>query len=210
MGRYGIKEHKVDTLLRNKVFIDLYNIVRNGVLIGEPSYSIKNVERVYREKRETDVTNGGDSMVIYEEWRSNPDGQTWQTSKVLNAIREYNIDDCNSTQELTKWLRKEQHSHKIKFLGHISNNVKIEDEEVTEIIKLRENLLDITSKQTNDDKKNVLQNLAWILDFHKRENKPTWWKLFERLSLTDIDLHEDMDCLVGLKERKKAAFSSFF
>ena len=103
-------------------------------------------------------------------------------------------------------MRKEQHSHKIKFLGQNSNNVKIEDEEVTEIIKLRENLLDITSKQTNDDKKNVLQNLAWILDFHKRENKPTWWKLFERLSLTDIDLHEDMDCLIGLKRTKKAAF----
>ena len=206
MGRYGIKEYKVDTLLRNQVFIDLYNVVRNGVLIGEPSYSIKNVERIYREKRETEVASGGESIVVYEEWRSSPDGLTWQTSEVLNAIREYNIDDCNSTQELAEWLRKEQSSHKIKHLKHISNDAEIEDEEETELTKLRENLLNKASEEKDNNKKNVIQNLAWILEFHKRENKPTWWKLFDRLGLTEIDLLDDMDCLVGLKRTKTKAF----
>ena len=206
MGRYGIKEYKVDTLLRNQVFIDLYNVVRNGVLIGEPSYSIKNVERIYREKRETEVASGGDSIVVYEEWRSSPDGLTWQTSEVLNAIREYNIDDCNSTQELAEWLRKEQSSHKIKYLKHISNDAEIEDEEETELTKLREYLLNKASEEEDDNKKNVIQNLAWILEFHKRENKPTWWRLFDRLGLTEIDLLDDMDCLVGLKRTKTKAF----
>ena len=35
--------------------------------------------------------------------------------QVLKAIRDYNIDDCNSTQELTEWLRSEQFSHNIKY-----------------------------------------------------------------------------------------------
>ena len=64
--------------------------------------AIKNIERVYREKRDTDLVMEKDSIVVYEEWRSNPDGLTWQTSEILNAIRDYNIDDCYSTQELVE------------------------------------------------------------------------------------------------------------
>ena len=67
MGSNGIKEYEVDMLLRNEVFVDLYNIIRNGVLIGEPNYSIKNVEHIYRDKRETEVASIGESAVAYEE-----------------------------------------------------------------------------------------------------------------------------------------------
>ena len=38
MGNYGIREYEVDKLLRNEVFVDLYNIIRHGVLIGEPRF----------------------------------------------------------------------------------------------------------------------------------------------------------------------------
>ena len=206
MGRYGVREHKVDTLLRNEVFVDLYNVLRNGVLIGEPSYSIKNVERVYRENRKTEVSSGGESIVFYEEWRSKPDGFTWQSSEVLNAIRNYNIDDCNSTQELAEWLRKQQVSNKIKYLKSSSNDTEINDEEENEFTKLRESLLNMSSIESDNNKKNVIKNLAWILEFHKRENKPTWWRLYDRLGLTEIDLHDDMDCLVGLKRTKTTKF----
>ena len=184
MGRHGIKEHKVDTLLRNEVFIDLYNVVRNGVLIGEPSYSIKNVEHIYRKKRETEVASGGESIVVYEEWRANPDGLTWQTSEVLNAIRDYNIDDCDSTQELAEWLRSEQLSHKISYKRLSPDGKETEDEEEkTEVTQLREKLLNKAMLETDDNKKRIIQNLAWLLEFHKRENKPTWWRLFDRLGL---------------------------
>ena len=84
MGRYGCCEVEVDTLLRNEVFVDLYNIVRHGLLLGEPRYSIKNVEHVYRPSRDTEVASGGDSIVVYEAWREDPDGHSWQDSKILN------------------------------------------------------------------------------------------------------------------------------
>ena len=115
MGRFGVKEYEVDTLLRNEVFVDLYKIIRQGLLVGEPSYSIKNIEHLYREKRDTEIASGGESVVVYEEWRANPDGKTWKDSKTLNAIRMYNIDDCNSTQELTEWLRERQQDAGIKY-----------------------------------------------------------------------------------------------
>ena len=206
MGRYGIKEYEVDTLLRNRVFIDLYKVISNGMLIGEPRYSIKNVEHIYREKRDTEVATGGDSIVVYEEWRSNPDGLTWQKSEVLNAIRDYNIDDCNSTQELAEWLRSEQLSHGIEYLNTSSEDTKNKNEEVTELMKLRDKILNMALQEINDNKKKVIQNLAWILEFHTRENKPTWWRLYDRLGLTEVDLHDDMDCLVGLIRTKSDPF----
>lgn len=48
MGRYGVCEYEVDQLLRNEVFVDLYKIVKGALLLGEPRYSIKNVEHLYR------------------------------------------------------------------------------------------------------------------------------------------------------------------
>src|ERR1035441_472910 len=68
MGRYGTREDEVDNLLRNEVFVDLYQVVRQGLRIGEPSYSIKDVEHLYREKRSGDVTAAGESIVYYANW----------------------------------------------------------------------------------------------------------------------------------------------
>ena len=207
MGSNGVREYEVDTLLRNEVFVDLYNIVRHGVLIGEPSYSIKNVEHIYRDNRDTEVSSGGDSIVVYEEWRSNPDGFTWQTSQVLKAIRDYNIDDCNSTQELAEWLRSEQLSHEINYSRISAEDVDVKEaEEETDATQLRDKLLNNSLSEPDEKKQAVFKNLAWLLEFHKRENKPTWWKLYDRLSLTEIDLHDDMECLVGLKRTSREPF----
>ena len=44
----------------------------------------------------------------------------------------------------------------------------------------------------------LLEVLAWSLEFHRRENKPTWWRLYDRLGWTEIEFYDDMDCLAGL------------
>ncbi|MEK9685492.1 MAG: TM0106 family RecB-like putative nuclease [Rhodospirillaceae bacterium] len=206
MGRYGTREHEIDTLLRNKVFVDLYNIVRNGLLVGEPSYSIKNIEQIYRGKRETSVGSGGDSVVVYAEWRTNPDGQNWKDSEALNSIREYNKDDCDSTQELTDWLRGEQTKQGLSYSDPLSHDGFSPIEEETETTLLRDKLLDMAEAEPVVLKQSVLRNLAWALEFHRRENKPTWWRHFERLGLTDADLYDDLDCLVGLKRTDTAPY----
>jgi len=206
MGRYGVREHEVDTLLRNEVFVDLYKIVRHGILVGEPSYSIKNVEHIYRGRRDTDVASGSESVVVYEEWRTNPDGITWEVSPVLKAIRNYNIDDCDSTQELAEWLRSEQSANGIEYVGDTPDESVQEAEEETEVTRLRDKLLEMAELELDGGKQSVLRNLAWLLEFHKRENKPTWWRLFDRLGLTEVDLHDDMDCLIGIQRTAREPF----
>ena len=51
MGRYGTRETEVDELLRHNVFVDLYTVVRQGLRVGEPRYSLKNIESLYRDSR---------------------------------------------------------------------------------------------------------------------------------------------------------------
>ena len=198
MGRYGICEHEVDQLLRNEVFIDLYKVVKGSLLLGEPRYSIKNVEHLYRPKRVTEVGSGGDSVVVYERWRDSPDGDSWQTSKVLNDIREYNIDDCHSTQELVDWLRLRQQEHGIVYLGKTDRvDPEIKDE-LSKSMQLCDRLLKNAAALREQDQPQravVSSLLAWSLAFHRREAKPVHWRMFDRLGLSDEELQDDMDCL---------------
>lgn len=198
MGRYGICEHEVDQLLRNEVFVDLYKVVKGCLILGEPRYSIKNVEHLYREKRSTEVGSGGDSVAVYESWCQNPDGDTWSTSKILKSIREYNIDDCNSTQELVSWLRLRQKEHDISYLGKTDVVEVQQKEEITARIQLQNKLLQKSTQQFDmgqAENANVTSLLAWSLEFHRREKKPMYWRLFDRLGLNDEELVDDIDCL---------------
>jgi uncharacterized protein len=40
--------------------------------------------------------------------------------------------------------------------------------------------------------------LAWLLEFHRREDKPGWWRYFDLLESTDEEREEDPYCLTGL------------
>ena len=209
MGRYGVCEQEVDQLLRNEVFVDLYKVVKGGLLLGEPRYSIKNVEHLYRAKRSTEVGSGGDSVVVYERWQNNKDGDTWETSKILNSIREYNIDDCNSTQELVDWLRPRQKENAIVYRGVTKVTKPDLPEEVTNSIQLKEKLLKkaVQLKEQGDIKNADAHCLfAWVLEFHRREKKPMYWRLFDRIGLSDEELVDDIDCLAHCVRTNKPPY----
>ena len=104
--RHDTRQDEVDQLLRNEVFVDLYQTVRQGLRIGEDSYSIKSVERLYRPKRVTEVATAAESIVQYARWIESGQSRDWRTSDILKGIRDYNEDDCVSTAELLQWLRK--------------------------------------------------------------------------------------------------------
>ena len=212
MGRYGICEYEVDQLLRNEVFVDLYKIVKAGLLLGEPRYSIKNVEHIYRGKRNTEVATGGDSVVVYDQWRElnhlGMQGDSWETSTILKDIRDYNIDDCNSTQELVAWLREQQQTHGITFSGKTEIIEPEVSEEITKRTLLRDRLLQrsISEQESSPAQAALTQNLAWMLEFHRREAKPMFWRLFERLGLSDVELMDDLDCLACCKRTQRKPF----
>jgi predicted RecB family nuclease len=211
MNRYGICEYEVDQLLRNNVFIDLYKIVKTGLRIGEPKYSIKNIEKLYRTHRQTTVSSGGDSVVMYESWRTSNElgleGNIWQKSKSLLAIRDYNEDDCDSTQELTDWLRNQQSNHGITYIGNqeiVNPELNVLDLNRT---ALRDQLLE-KAKNEIPEQARITINLAHTLEFHHREKKSISWRLFDRMSKSVEELEDDIGCLANCVRTKTPAFQT--
>lgn len=212
MGRFGVCEEEIDQLLRNEVFVDLYKIVKGSILLGEPRYSIKNIERLYREKRKTAVGSGDDSVVAYEKWRElnalGTEGRAWQESTILKNIRDYNIDDCESTQELVEWLRARQKEYRINYLGKTEVTLQDIQQEITDRTQLRDRLLLKAKEQsaTNPKLAQLTENLAWVLEFHRREAKPVFWRFFDRHGLNHDELIDDPDCLAYCQRTSREAF----
>jgi predicted RecB family nuclease len=220
---------EVAEMLSSGVFIDLYKIVKNGLLIGEPKYSIKNVEHLYRSKRTTDVANGGESIVFYENWResggveswadsdkgykswlADPDDFDWRDWSALKDIRDYNIDDCESTLELVEWLREQQQASGVIYnpVEEIKSDKEKTDRQVSnqekrEVLTARQQALIErfeNDQQLRDDPSAEL--LISLLHFYDRERKPQIWSYFERLEKTEEQLFDDDTVLfdITLKE----------
>jgi len=206
MGKYGICEIEVDQLLRNEVFVDLYKVIREGVLVGEASYSLKAIEHLYGRHHTGSVAAGDDSIVVYDRWRelyeSGEETQDWTTSPILNSIRAYNMEDCESTLELAGWLREQQQHNGIRYLG-TTEVIEPEFPEIaTAISQLRNKMLEAESGHDAS----ITTTLAWSMEYHRRENKPMFWRLFERLSLSSAELLDDLDCLAFCERTSKPGF----
>jgi uncharacterized protein len=202
MGLYVTREFEIDQLLRHNVFIDLYQIVREGLIVGEESYSIKKLEGLYQFKRKSDVKNASDSVIQFAQWMELQDGDSHQTSTILKEIRDYNEEDCVSTLALTEWLRTVQNSNKIKYLSENKNNPDIErSKHATQ--ELAERLLATLPK--DKQKEEIQKILALAVGYHRREDKPQWWDYFRRLDTLPTDLVDDLNCLAHCKVVKADA-----
>ncbi len=219
VSRYQTRKDQVAELYANHVFIDLYKVVKSGLLVGEPKYSIKNIEHLYRKDRETLVANGGDSIVFYENWYSNgglenwieqdngykswaanPDQFDWQPWETLKEIRSYNIDDCESTLELVEWLRKQQQEHAISYTEIETipkdelekTDKQIENEQKRQaLIKRQQALIDQFEAQAELKADSQAILLVSLLHFYDRERKPKLFTYFQRAEKTDEELFDD-------------------
>jgi predicted RecB family nuclease len=193
--RHDTRQDQVDELLRNDVFIDLYQIVGHGLRIGEDSYSIKKVERLYRPKRATDVATAVDSIVQYARWIESKQPGDWAKSPILNGIRDYNEDDCKSTAELLIWLRKVAADTKIPAARKFAAAAPAAPPVLPPDVVARFDIGARLRQQANE----TSVALADLIDFHRREEKPMWWRMFDRAEATAEELRDDPGCIEGIQ-----------
>ena len=205
MSRHATREHEVDTLLRNNVFVDLYTITRQGIRVGAPSYSIKQIENLYRDKREGDVTTSVGSIVFYERWLESDEPRDWKSSPILKQIRDYNRDDCDSTHMLHEWLLERQQEAGITYFRQDEDEtIKEAPEDVSEAVAHRHELsialLERADERRdeNPDAARIDKLLAHLVEFHRREAKPVFWSKYDRAEMTEDELMDDLNCLGGL------------
>ena len=203
MGRHGTREDKVDELLRNEVFVDLYQVVRQGLRVGEPSYSIKSIEHLYRGKRSGDVATAGESMVYYANWMESGEPRKWEGSPILRKIRDYNRDDCESTVQLYDWLCEHQKKAGIAYVPPVRPEVKEAAAEALAAMKERADLIASLegkiAREQDPELKRLHTFFLQILEFHRREAKPSWWRVFSRMTTEPEELMEDLDCIAGAR-----------
>ena len=196
---HAVAEAAVDDLLRQGRMVDLYRIVRESIRVGEPSYSIKSLERFYMPPRATEVASGGDSLVIYDRWR-----QTGEPS-ALEAIRDYNRDDCLSTLLLRDWLLGlvDVAGLRLETKSIDASPLSESDEELERRLRREarereqaalEAMLVDGAPECERDARQLMADLA---GFHRREAKPAWWAFFDRQERSAEELEDDEECLGG-------------
>ena len=203
MGRYGTREAELDDLLRGGVFVDLYRVVRQGLVIGSPSYSLKKLEALYMDARTGEITDAGSSIVEYERWLQTGDQQ------ILDDIEAYNRDDVESTWRLRDWLEDRRKDlvateHEvIRPTGRVLEEgagtpTEIQTEEDTLADRLLEGRVSPPTDE-DDEEARARWLMAHLLRWHRREDKPEWWRYFDRiLSCDEADLIADTEAIAGL------------
>jgi uncharacterized protein len=202
MGLHATREDEIDHLLRNEVLVDLYAIVRQALRISQASYSIKKVEVFYMEERDTEVAEGGDSIIAFEEFLETGD------RSLLEAIERYNDDDCRSTWLLRDWLL-ERRAEAVESFGQdipwipAPEPWQPDPEDAAELDELRSALIAGAPEEPaeRDGDEHARWLLGQLLDYHRREAKPEWWAYFERLDADEQQLVElDTEALGGLTD----------
>jgi uncharacterized protein len=198
---HGVGEALLDQMLRENRFVDLYRVVSGGLIASEPAYSLKNLEVFYMEARTGEVKTAGGSVVAYEKWRQTGD------QSILDEIREYNRVDCISTQLLRDWLVTSVRPSGMAWppAGGLAGDASLDIERVAAEQTAADDLqryLQPLRERLGDRMADLLFDLN---HFHRREKKPAWWSIFDKIGKEVEDLIDDLDCLGGLRAISKTS-----
>jgi uncharacterized protein len=197
-ARHGVGEEDVDALLRDSVLVDLYPLVRKSVRVGSRSYSIKKLEPLYMgdELRETEVTNGADSITEYANARDLLAlGRIDEAQPLLDDIAEYNRYDCVSTLRLRDWLLARAAENGVPVGAAPMAELEVAAEESP----LRAGLLAFAGDPLDPGRttdREAMALAAAAIDFHRREQKSFWQSHFARLIQPIEEWAEVRDVLV--------------
>ena len=183
-AKYGIGEAFLDRLLRERRFVDLFAVVRGGIIASERNYSIKSMEAFYRGKREGGVTTSGGSVVAYEAWRERRD------PAILEEIRAYNEVDCVSTEELRDWLVSIRPDGPWPVVAEAAEDKEVEADAAAEALRTQ-----LAASTLPPDRQQMLFDLA---QYHWREAKPAWWAIHDSLTKEEDELVESAETLAAL------------
>lgn len=205
MGRYATREVELDELLRAQVFVDLHKVVKRALVAGVERYSIKDLEPFFGYQREQDVRTATMSRRIIENAIASGDSDN-VPDEHFRQVEDYNREDCESAARLRDWLEQLRNeviedgqdlSRPELQTGQASDKISDLDREIE---NLRNRLLE--SIPINPDERSREQQaqfvLAHMMEFHRREDKASWWEYFRLLELDRGELMDERRALTGL------------
>lgn len=205
MGRYATREEEIDRLLRARVFVDLYQVVRHALRASVESYSIKRLEPFYAFRRGTALADANSALARFQAHLELDDVPAI-SEEVRATVRAYNEDDCRSAAALRDWLE----AHRARLVADGTDVPRPQpgdgspNERVTDwLIRINALIDRLTSDVPAEPAERETEQqarwiLAHILDWHRREEKAVWWEYFRLSDLSAEDLREERAGLSGL------------
>ncbi len=213
--RHGVFEKEVDWLISTDRLVDMYKTVKNSLIIGEESYSIKKLERHYKFVRTSDVVKASASIDEYDRWRglveitknpAVPEEKRVEAEAeaqiVYGELRLYNLEDVWSTRELYRWL--EGMDGACSKYGE--PDLDLDDEErrsaktVEELAALQAQTQELFDKVADhewgedpeaDYKAQIWLALTHSILYYKREDVMFWADLNMRVAMDDEKLESE-------------------
>jgi predicted RecB family nuclease len=214
MGRYATREDEVDSMLRAGLFVDLHTVVKQGLLVSVEEYSLKKLEALYGFERRTPLEDSRLAMRYVEHrlelgWGAKDE----LPEKYRDAMEGYNREDCFSAVALRGWLEGER--AKAIVSGAEIARPAIGDGAPPEELDERQKRVGALAAQLMTEvpakapERSSEQAGRWILaqllDWHRRENKASWWEGYRLKELDDNELIEERAGLAGLRFVKHLA-----
>jgi predicted RecB family nuclease len=206
--RHATREDEVDRLLRGRVLVDLFRVVRQGIRASVESYSIKRLEPLYELEREVELRSASASILAFEAWLEggrDEDGAAGEA--ILRSIAGYNRDDVLSNLRLRDWLE----TQRLELGGRLGQElprppIEADAERAREPTSREERALahvraltDGLPAEGRTEEQQAQWLLAQLIDWHRREDKATWWRFFALAGMTDEELVDEREP-VGLLE----------
>ena len=198
MGRFGTREAELDQLLRGHAFVDLHAVVRRALIASVERYSIKDLEPFFGFARACDLRLAAGSRRLVEQ-ALEAGGFNAAFEPHRRVVEDYNREDCESAARLRDWL--EALRQDCITAGHALPRPPLEDgapaEEIGALDKqlqaLRDGLLagvptDAALRSAEQQARFVL---AHLMEFHRREDKASWWEYFRLLGLEAHELADE-------------------
>ena len=208
--RHGTREEEVDRLLRGRVLVDLFRVVRQGILAGVESYSIKRIEPLYALHREVELKDAGSSIVAFETWlEMGPDAPVADGQAILTGIEGYNRDDVVSNWRLRDWLEARRRDLEARE-GPLARPSLDDGAATKELTDREREIAALSTILTVDDPDDPVLRahrpeaagrwlLAQLLTWHRREDKSAWWRFYELMGKTDEELIAEREPIGGLQ-----------
>ncbi|HVS04173.1 MAG TPA: TM0106 family RecB-like putative nuclease [Thermoanaerobaculia bacterium] len=213
MGRHATRETELDRLLRGERFVDLHQVVRQGLRASVESYSIKQLEPFYGYVRETPLEAATRALRAVE--GALELGRAGDlTEAVQGEVATYNRDDCVSTRRLRDWLEGQRAAaiaegcelpRPVPRDGEASERLTAWQEEIAPVLAALLGLPDEVPAE--DAERTPEQRARWLLahclEFHRREDKVGWWEHFRLADLAEEERYEEPFAIAGMKHEER-------
>lgn len=205
-GEHSTCADELDELLRGEVLVNMFRIVKQSVRASVESYSIKKLEPFYGYERDVNLSDATRALMTFQAVLAfGP--QEADVIELKTAIEGYNRDDCVSAMRLRDWLEELRLELEAQIGDALPRPTLKEDEPAENLWeylqrvraieeKLKTSLPEDRESWTETHKATEL--LANLLEWHRREDKSTYWEYYHRCDFSDEEFITDRATLGGL------------